>query len=79
MDEIQGQECEITIRENGPYVISGNFKLTDAEGNAFTLNRATIALCRCGQSDTKPFCDGTHKSCGFSGPSVARVYPEPEV
>jgi CDGSH-type Zn-finger protein len=48
-------------------LIEGPFKLLDSAGNEFTLesSKPAMALCRCGQSARKPFCDGTHKSCGF--------------
>jgi CDGSH-type Zn-finger protein len=55
----------ITIRENGPYVVDGEFKLVDAAGNEVPLKKR--ALCRCGGSTTKPFCDGTHSRIGFQG------------
>jgi CDGSH-type Zn-finger protein len=59
---------EITVRENGPYRISGPFRLLDADGNEYELptDKPTVALCRCGGSTTKPFCDGTHSSTGFA-------------
>lgn len=59
----------ITIRENGPYVVEGEFKLVDAAGNEVPLKKR--ALCRCGGSTTKPFCDGTHSRIGFQGASAA--------
>ncbi|MEK6375410.1 MAG: CDGSH iron-sulfur domain-containing protein [Acidobacteriota bacterium] len=59
----------ITIRENGPYVVDGEFKLVDAAGNEVPLKKR--ALCRCGGSTTKPFCDGTHSRIGFQGASEA--------
>ena len=59
----------ITIRENGPYVVDGEFKLVDAAGNEVPLKKK--ALCRCGGSTTKPFCDGTHSRIGFQGASAA--------
>ena len=59
----------ITIRENGPYVVDGEFKLVDAAGNEVPLKKR--ALCRCGGSTTKPFCDGTHSRIGFQGASAA--------
>ena len=65
-------DCTIKVNENGPYVISGSFTLVDKEGAPFTLDKETIALCRCGRSANKPFCDGEHKACGFVGPSEAR-------
>jgi CDGSH-type Zn-finger protein len=61
--------CTITIRENGPYVVEGEFKLVDAQGNEVPLKKR--ALCRCGGSTTKPFCDGTHSRIGFQGAIAA--------
>jgi 3-phenylpropionate/trans-cinnamate dioxygenase ferredoxin subunit len=59
----------ITIRENGPYLVEGEFKLVDHAGNEVPLKKR--ALCRCGGSTTKPFCDGTHSKIGFQGASAA--------
>lgn len=56
----------IKARENGPYLVTGPITLTDCEGNEYVLEGPNIALCRCGGSATKPFCDGTHKQNGFS-------------
>lgn len=63
----------IRCRENGPYVIQGNVQITDHLGNIFTPppGKDTIALCRCGQSKRKPFCDGSHKACNFQGAETA--------
>ena len=60
-------EVRIRLRPNGPLVVEGPFTLADSAGNLFSLltDKRAIALCRCGQSAKKPFCDGTHKSCGF--------------
>lgn len=60
-------EVKIRLRDNGPFVVEGPVKLTDAEGNEFTIDssKPAIALCRCGQSEKRPFCDGTHNKCGF--------------
>jgi CDGSH-type Zn-finger protein len=57
----------IRMRDNGPFVIEGSFTLNDAEGNSFSLStdKPAIALCRCGHSKNKPFCDGSHKGCNF--------------
>jgi CDGSH-type Zn-finger protein len=48
-------------------VIEGPFTLVDSQGNPFSLStdKPGIALCRCGKSANKPFCDGAHKDCGF--------------
>ena len=60
-------EVKIRLRDNGPLVIEGTVSLTDAEGNAFPIDssKPAIALCRCGASENKPFCDGKHNQCGF--------------
>jgi CDGSH-type Zn-finger protein len=62
----------ITTRQNGPYLIKGPVRLVDAEGREFTLASETIALCRCGHSSSKPFCDGTHNRAGFQASEPAR-------
>jgi CDGSH-type Zn-finger protein len=61
----------ITPYLNGPYLVRGDFAVLDQEGNEIRRSRETIALCRCGKSQTKPFCDGTHKAIGFTAPSEA--------
>lgn len=61
----------VITRLNGPYLIKGPIKLVDADGNEFHLERETIALCRCGGSTTKPFCDGTHSKIGFQAAEKA--------
>jgi len=58
-------DVEIKVRDNGPYRVSGPFKLIDATGAEFTLEGEVIALCRCGHSENKPFCDGTHRKVEF--------------
>ena len=67
---------EIKARHNGPYKVTGPIRLIDADGNEYDLagKGETIALCRCGGSSTKPFCDGTHKRIGFQAPE--RAVPE---
>ena len=59
----------IKIQENGPYFVEGEFRLVDAQGNEVPIKKA--ALCRCGGSTTKPFCDGTHSKIGFQGAIAA--------
>jgi len=54
-------DVTIKVRDNGPYLVTGEVTLADAEGNVFTVEGANIALCRCGLSAKKPFCDGTHR------------------
>ena len=58
-------ETTIKASENGPYLVTGDVRITDAEGNQYHTERATVALCRCGGSQNKPFCDGTHSRTGF--------------
>jgi CDGSH-type Zn-finger protein len=60
-------DVNIRLRDNGPLVIEGPVTLTDATGNCFAIDssKPAIALCRCGASVNKPFCDGAHKQCGF--------------
>ena len=54
-------DCEILCRNNGPLRISGNFLIKDAEDGVFDVaGRTVISLCRCGESQNKPFCDGSH-------------------
>ncbi|MBI3743388.1 MAG: CDGSH iron-sulfur domain-containing protein [Chloroflexi bacterium] len=63
--------ADVTVKatRNGPYEVSGNFQILDAAGQPFDASKQTfkgkVYLCRCGQSNTKPFCDGTHNKVGF--------------
>jgi CDGSH-type Zn-finger protein len=59
------EHTKITVLDNGPYLVKGSVLLLDAEGNEFRAERSTVALCRCGRSMTKPFCDGSHSKAGF--------------
>jgi CDGSH-type Zn-finger protein len=67
--------ARITPYRDGPYLLRGRFVLTDQDGTVIETGRRTIALCRCGRSRIRPFCDGTHKLIGFeasSGPEGPR-------
>jgi CDGSH-type Zn-finger protein len=66
----------IDVRENGPYKVAGPITIRDFEGREFVLPEGSaVALCRCGQSESKPFCDGTHKRIEFAGNETApRLY-----
>ncbi|HEX8856465.1 MAG TPA: CDGSH iron-sulfur domain-containing protein [Thermoleophilaceae bacterium] len=68
-------QVEIKTRLNGPYKVTGPVRIIDADGNEFDLaeHGEVIALCRCGGSSTKPFCDGTHKRNGFAAAEKAVV------
>lgn len=65
----------IRLKKNGPYLIASDqaaeVVVLDADGNTLSPEPGrSIALCRCGGSSTKPFCDGTHKRNGFVGTSA---------
>jgi CDGSH-type Zn-finger protein len=70
--------AKITVNSNGSIRIEGEFEICDPAGAAFGLaGRTTISLCRCGQSENKPFCDGAHRRVGFAHEVVARELPPP--
>ena len=58
----------IRIRDNGPLVVEGAFTITDADGGEFLVSadKPAVALCRCGASKNRPFCDGSHRECQFN-------------
>ena len=67
----------ITVRNNGSLFITGedaaNIRLVDHEGNEISIEgKKNVALCRCGASSKKPFCDGMHSKIGFKGAEEAR-------
>lgn len=59
--------ADVTVRAtpNGPYIVQGQIELLDTGGDNYTLDKESIALCRCGHSSNKPFCDGTHTKIDF--------------
>lgn len=59
-------ETKIEILENGPLLVYGTLKVTDKDGNIETKNKTT-AFCRCGESNNKPYCDGSHIKADFRG------------
>ena len=62
--------AEIKANKNGPYLIMGSATYVDADGNEQTTPGTAVALCRCGQSSNKPFCDGTHRKVGFEAAEI---------
>lgn len=62
-------ETTITPYRNGPYLVRGPIMLLDQDGKEIEVKRRVIALCRCGRSQMRPFCDGTHKSIRFRAES----------
>lgn len=59
-------DVKVAVRDNGPFLVTGPITIQDADGNIFeTGGKETVALCRCGASGNRPFCDGEHNRCGF--------------
>lgn len=58
------EKVTIKVNDNGPLLVKGDVELVDKEGNVFETKKA-FSLCRCGLSQNKPFCDGTHKKRGL--------------
>ena len=65
------KDVVITPYRDGPLLVRGPVRMTDQEGNEIAVDRGTVALCRCGKSRLRPFCDGTHKLVRFKAPSGA--------
>ena len=70
------EQTKITALDNGPYLVKGPVIVTDAAGGEFRAERKTVALCRCGGSTKKPFCDGTHSKVGCR--AAERAFREEE-
>jgi CDGSH-type Zn-finger protein len=66
---VPDDEVVITPYRDGPLLVRGPFKLQDQDGNVIEVGRKTVALCRCGKSRIRPFCDGTHQVVRFRAPS----------
>ena len=64
---------KISIRPNGPYLVEGEVELVDVNGTKVdtSCRGPRFALCRCGASVTKPFCDGAHSKIGFQAAEAA--------
>jgi CDGSH-type Zn-finger protein len=70
----------IRLRKNGPYVIEGeDVRVIDWNGAEYPIDRLPIALCRCGASTRKPFCDGTHSKIAFHGSEDASSTPKSQL
>jgi CDGSH-type Zn-finger protein len=63
----------ITPYRDGPLLVRGPFRLQDQDGNEIDVGRRTVALCRCGKSRIRPFCDGSHQVVRFRAPSGAEA------
>lgn len=73
-------DSDITVNANGPLRITGkDIVIKDPAGNVFGLaGREVVSLCRCGASENKPFCDGSHKKINFQSETPARDLPPPK-
>ena len=60
----------IQVQRKGPYLVTGNFTLVDPQGKKIPVTEK-VALCRCGASTNKPFCDGSHSKIGFDAAAAA--------
>ena len=63
------RDVVITPDRDVPLLVRGPVRLSDQDGNEIEAGRETIALCRCGKSRMRPFCDGSHKIVRFRAPS----------
>jgi CDGSH-type Zn-finger protein len=71
-------DFKVIVRSNGPLRLEGDITILDQDGQAFGLaGRTVVSLCRCGQSQNKPFCDGSHNKVGFESVCPARDLPPP--
>jgi CDGSH-type Zn-finger protein len=62
----------VTVYQDGPLILRGQFALAAQDGQPIPAGRRTVALCRCGRSAIKPFCDGSHARTGFHAPGGAQ-------
>jgi len=67
-------EVRIPPYRDGPYLVRGPVTIADQDGEEIEVRREVVALCRCGKSRIRPFCDGTHKSIGFRARSGSESF-----
>jgi CDGSH-type Zn-finger protein len=75
---VSDRPITITPYRNGPYLVRGPFAMVDQNGEEIEVKRSVVALCRCGRSQIRPFCDGTHKAIGFQAESGLPASPSAE-
>ncbi len=63
------EKVTMRIKENGSILITGTVDIVDADGNVIE-SKTDFSLCRCGNSNNKPWCDGAHKATGFEAPAL---------
>ena len=64
-------EASIAFYKDGPYIVRGEFEIVGQDGRRIDDGRRMVALCRCGKSQIRPFCDGTHRSTNFRAAGAA--------
>ena len=69
---VAGDGAVVTVYEDGPLIVRGQFRIAAQDGEPVPAGRRTVALCRCGRSAIKPFCDGSHVRTGFRAPGGAQ-------
>jgi CDGSH-type Zn-finger protein len=69
-EQNMAETTTITLLKDGPLLLSGQVKITAADGQEVPVEGTQIALCRCGGSANKPFCDGAHKKINFKSDSA---------
>ena len=74
---MDSEPVTITPYPDGPYLVRGPVRLFDTNGVEIPVRRRVIALCRCGRSRIRPFCDGTHKLIGLRSEGGSREDPAP--
>lgn len=80
MRQMQEDEPSIQVSDNGPLLIRGPIELIDMDGEAWNRDTKNLALCRCGQSGNKPFCDGSHAEASFeSAPRAIKEIHVPDM
>lgn len=72
-DEASARPVTVTACANGPLIVRGDIDLVDERGEPIEPRRRTVALCRCGASAIRPFCDGSHRTIGFRTEPPART------
>ncbi|HEY3293407.1 MAG TPA: CDGSH iron-sulfur domain-containing protein [Candidatus Nanopelagicaceae bacterium] len=68
-DELDVKKVTIQVRPNGSLRVTGTVDFVDAEGKLIRTD-TNFSLCRCGHSQDKPFCDGSHRAAGFQAPAL---------
>lgn len=66
MSSLPRPPATVTACPDGPLLVRGDVEILQADGTPAPRHRRTVALCRCGASGIKPWCDGTHKVIGFT-------------